>query len=160
MKNLSKKFVNNVNANYSAKHSANEADITNIDTLAEDAFKGGKGVSAFLGTALGTSWGLGWAPAFILYFPLLKKTRYVSLTSILIGFVYISLSWLWVILVLCKVIPHGYEWIPMYGPTINCTWHYALILTVMWVIMVIRHHENIKRIVNGNERKISWIKEY
>ena len=44
-----------------------------------DHFKGGKGVSAFMGMILGSTWGFGWVPSVIFYFPTLKKCRYVSM---------------------------------------------------------------------------------
>lgn len=121
-------------------------------------FKGGKGVSAFMGTILGSSWGLGWIPATILYFPMLKKTKYVSLTSMAMGVFASIVAWIWAILIMNNVIPQGYQWIVMYGPTINCSWQYALVITIMALIMILRHKENIIRLKNGTERKIKWMK--
>lgn len=124
-----------------------------------EKFKGGKGVSAFMGTILGASWGLGWVPALLWYFPCLKKTKYVSFTSMTMGIVASIFAWVWVILCMTNVIPDGYQWIVGYGATINvATWHYALIITLMAGLMIIRHHANIKRLLEGNERKIKWMK--
>ncbi len=123
-------------------------------------FNGGKGVSCFMGTICGSTWGLGIFPGFTIYFPLLKRTKMVSLVSIVFGGITIALTWLWVGLVLGKIIPPGYEWIIMYGPTLNCTWHFAIIMTFCWLLLVFKHRENIKRIAKGEERKISWMKDY
>ena len=122
-------------------------------------FKGGKGVSAFMGTITGASWGLGWVPASLWYFPCLKKTKYVSFTSITMGAVASIFAWVWAILCMTHVIPSGYEWIVCYGDTINvASWHYALIITLMAALMAYRHKANIQRLLNGTERKIKWMK--
>ena len=125
-----------------------------------DHFKGGKGVTVFCGMLVGSSWLFGIVPALSIYFPILRRTKYVSLTSIIIGLISVVATWVWVILVLCKVIPNGYEWLPMFGPTINCTWHFALVLTINVGIMIAKHHTNISRLVKGEERKITWLKDY
>ena len=122
-----------------------------------DHFKGGKGVSAFMGTILAASWGLGWVPG-IFYFVLLKKTKMVSLTSILMGIIVTAWTWIWIILVALHVIPDGYQWIVGYGNTINVSHYvYGIVITVMACLMIIRHHANIVRIKNGTERKIKWM---
>lgn len=122
-------------------------------------FKGGKGVSNFMGTIIGASWGLGWVPAGLWYFPCLKKCKYVSLTSITMGIIASIFAWVWTVLVMTGSIPHGFEWIVGYGATINVsTWHYALIVTLMAGLMIARHHENIKKLREGTERKIKWMK--
>ena len=121
-------------------------------------FKGGKGVSAFMGTILAASWGLGWIPASLFYFTILKKTKYVSLTSMLMGCITTVITWVWVILVMTHVIPNGYEWIVGYGPTINVSnYVYAIVITIMTILMIFRHKENIKRLRAGTERKIKWM---
>ncbi|MCQ2814737.1 MAG: glycerol-3-phosphate 1-O-acyltransferase PlsY [Bacilli bacterium] len=120
-------------------------------------FKGGKGVSCFMGTTVGTSWGLGFIPG-LSYFAFLKWKKYVSLTSILTGIVGSIVAWIWAILLLTKVIPIEWSWIVMYGQTLNPNWMYATVVTLMAIIMIIRHNENIHRLKAGNERKIKWMK--
>jgi len=120
-------------------------------------FKGGKGVSAFMGTILAASWALGWIPG-LLYFAILKKTKYVSLTSMLIGVISSCMAWIWAILVLCNVLPDGYQWFVCYGPTINAaSYVYAIVITLMTILMIVRHKANIERLRNGTERKIKWM---
>ncbi len=121
-------------------------------------FKGGKGVSAFMGTILGASWGLGWVPALAWYFPVLKKTKYVSFTSITMTIVASVVAWIWAILCMTGVISGSWCYFPFYGPTINCSWHYALIITLMSVIVIYQHRGNIARLRAGVERKIKWMK--
>ncbi len=121
-------------------------------------FKGGKGASCFMGTIIGASWGLGFGAALLYYFPMLKKCKYQSLTMIGMGIIEIIVTWIWAILCMTGVISGGWQWFVMYGPTLNPSWHYALIVTVIVIIMILRHHENIKRLINGTERKITWMK--
>ena len=120
-------------------------------------FKGGKAASCFMGTTVASTWLFGFLPGFA-YFGILKWKKYVSLTAILTALLDIVLSWTWVILVALKVIPHGWEAFPMYGLTLNLNWTYAAVITILGIVMTIRHHENIKRIINGTERKITWMK--
>lgn len=119
-------------------------------------FKGGKGVSNFMGIACGSSWMLGFLPGFI-YFGLLKWKKYVSLAGMLQSVIVSLLYWTWAILNLVGVVK-GFEWLPSYGPTFDITWVAAIVITLMSIILIIRHHENIKRLLNGTERKIKWMK--
>ncbi len=120
-------------------------------------FKGGKGVSNFMGTTIGASWGLGFVPAF-LYFPILKKTKYVSATSISMGCILTIFAWTYAVLVMTNSIPNGYQSIVGYGPVFIFSWHYALIITFMAVLMIYRHRSNIQKLRDGTERKIKWMK--
>ena len=121
-------------------------------------FKGGKGVSAFMGTILGASWGMGWVPGLLWYFPILKKTKYVSFASITMTIVASIFAWIWAILTMTGVIQGSWCWFTFYGPTINCSWHYALIITLMAGLVIFKHRTNIERLRNGTERKIKWMK--
>lgn len=121
-------------------------------------FKGGKAVSAFMGTILGSSWGLGWVPACLYYFPCLKITKYQSFTAITMSILASLVGWVWAILILTGTVNGSWCYFPMYGNTLNCTWHYALIITLMSALLIFRHKENIKRIHDGTERKIKWMK--
>ena len=121
-------------------------------------FKGGKGVSAFMGTILGASWGLGWVPGLLWYFPVLKKTKYVSFTSITMTVVASVFAWIWAILCMTNVIQGSWCYFPFYGPTINCSWHYAVIITLMAALIIYQHRGNIQRLRAGTERKIKWMK--
>ena len=89
---------------------------------------------------------------------ILKKTKMVSLTMIIYSAIQLVFVWTWAILLLANVIPQGWQWFVMYGPSLNPTWHYALIVTAMVIIMDARHHANIGRILRHEERKITWMK--
>ena len=120
-------------------------------------FKGGKAASQFMGITVMTSWMLGFLPGFF-YLGTLKWKKMVSFSAICqAGFVSI-ITWVWAILVMTKVIPGDLVWLPMYGPCLNPNWVYATVVTFLGAVMVARHHENIKRIMAGTERKISWMK--
>lgn len=120
-------------------------------------FKGGKGAAGFMGTIVMTSWFFGGVPG-IIYFGILKWKKYVSLTAILIAIISSLFAWLWVILVATKAIPSEYANICMYGPTLVCDWVCATVITLMAAIVILRHHENINRLITGTERKIKWMK--
>lgn len=119
-------------------------------------FKGGKGVSNFMGIICGTSWMLGLGPSF-LYFLILKWKKHVSLASILQSIISSICFWVWAILQLTGVVK-GFEWLPGYGIALDFNFVAAIVVTLMSFILIVRHHENIKRLKNGTERKITWMK--
>ena len=120
-------------------------------------FKGGKAASNFMGTTVMCSWMLGFLPGFF-YLGTLKWKKMVSFSAIMQGAFVTIITWIWVILVLCKVIPGDLAWLPMYGPGLNPNWTYATVVTILAIVMIARHHENIARIRAGTERKITWMK--
>lgn len=120
-------------------------------------FKGGKGVSCFMGCTVCSTWMLGLVPG-LAYFLVLKWKKYVSLASILTSIFISVVSWIWVILVMSKVVPANLYSLPTYGFNFTINWVYAATVTVMSIILIIRHKGNIERIKAGNERKITWMK--
>ena len=120
-------------------------------------FKGGKGVSCYMGVIVTSSWMFGFIPG-LMYFLFLKITKYVSLTGILVGAISSILAWVWAILVLCHAVPDDLLWLPMYGPNLIPGWIYASCLTIMTIIMTLRHHQNINRLIHGCERRVTWMK--
>ena len=120
-------------------------------------FKGGKGVSCYMGTLCGTTWMLGVVPG-LFYFLILKWKKYVSLASILVSILGAVFAWTWSILCMTGVIPHDLLKLPSYGPNLNLNFVYASVVTVMSIVLIIRHRANIARIKAGTERKISWMK--
>ena len=119
-------------------------------------FKGGKAASMFMGTTVMCSWLLGFLPGFF-YLGTLKWKKMVSFSAICQAIFVSTITWIWAILLLCGVIPGDCASFPMWGPALNPNWVYALVVTVVGAFMVMRHHENIKRIMNGTERKIKWM---
>ena len=120
-------------------------------------FRGGKAASTYIGIAVTTSWGFGVAGA-ITFFTTLFKSRYVSLSSILTGIENVIVTWVWAILIQCHVLPDNLYWIICWGPMLYCNYVYAIMMTILVAVMIARHHENISRLMAGNERKIRWLK--
>ena len=120
-------------------------------------FRGGKAASQFMGITVLSSWMLGLLPGFF-YLGTLKWKKYVSLSAILQAVFVSVITWIWVILVLTIPAVRNICWLPMYGPLLNPDITYACTVTVIGAVMVARHHENIKRLREGTERKITWMK--
>jgi glycerol-3-phosphate acyltransferase PlsY len=92
-------------------------------------FKGGKGVATTLGVLIGLSWPVG-AITCAMWLALAAAFRYSSLaalSSILIGAV---ASWYFV------------------------DWRVALVITLLVPLVWGRHHQNLRRLLNGTEPKI------
>lgn len=92
-------------------------------------FKGGKGVATMFGVLIP------WMPlvaagAFAVWFVVFKLTRYVSLASILAGLSMPILA------------------LALTGATVP-----TLVCLTLGVVMTIRHHSNIKRLIAGEESK-------
>ena len=120
-------------------------------------FKGGKGVSCFMGTVCGATWLVGLIPG-LLYFVILKWKKYVSLASMLESIICSVAAWIWFALCATKVIPCDLYKLPTYGPNLTLGLVYAIVVSVMSVILIIRHRTNIARLREGTERKIKWMK--
>ena len=123
-------------------------------------FRGGKAASTYIGLTVTTSWAFGVVGA-ITYFGTLLKTHYVSLSSIICGICNAIVSWIWAILLMCKVLPADNIYLVFlvnWGSMLYCNYVYAIIMTIMVAIMVARHHENIGRLMAGTERKFNWWK--
>ena len=123
-------------------------------------FRGGKAASTYIGLTVTTSWALGVVGA-ISYFGTLLKTHYVSLSSILCGVVNVIVTWVWAILVECRVMPIDniyLVFIIQWGSMLYCNYVYAIVMTIMVAIMIARHHSNIARLRAGTERQFNWWK--
>lgn len=122
-------------------------------------FRGGKAVSNFMGIACGSSWVL-FLLSF-LYFVYLKMKKYVSLTAILIAATHVTA--VWVIFIISKFVPATAGFV--FWGWGNCLvlgaqggWEFPTIITIMAIILVVRHSSNIKRMKEGTESKITWMK--
>jgi len=105
-------------------------------------FKGGKGVATSLGIVLGlwpyfTLCGIA---AFLIWTAALWLWRYVSLASMIA-----AISFPVIFATLTAVFD---DW------RFSQLWPLLIIATVMAILVVLRHHENIKRLLNGSEQKI------
>ena len=110
------------------------------------SFKGGKAVSSYAGFIAATSWFL--IPiGLVLYLIILKIQKKVSLTSIIVSLVIACIS-----LTLM--------YLPSYFMNFNMNSgiNYSVALFISSIILIIRHKDNIKRIISGKESKIKWMK--
>ncbi len=120
-------------------------------------FKGGKIVSTFVALMIGTSYLA--IPIFIvIFFITLKITKHVSLSSIVMSLAYTLFSWIVYFIFLgtnCNDIIASYMMWFNFGPTISI--YYPIITTLGCIILIIRHKQNIIRLINGTESKVTWI---
>lgn len=119
-------------------------------------FRGGKAAASYMGTLLGTTWMMGLSSG-IVFLITLKFDKHVSLASIVASIFGTIFSWIWSILLLCNVLPPAIELLPMYGMSLYPNYVFSIILTITTIILIIKHRTNIKRLVDGNERKITWM---
>ena len=122
-------------------------------------FKGGKAVSNFMGIVCGSSWVL-FLLAF-LYFVFLKLKKYVSLTAILISGTMVIAAW--TIFGISLAVPQAAGFV--FWGWGNCLvlgarggWEFPTIITLLAILVIVRHTSNIKRIKEGTESKITWMK--
>ena len=120
-------------------------------------FRGGKNVSSSVGILVAAGW-LYWLIPALVFLGLLKIKKYVSLSSITGSWTASLISWIWAILIMTGVVKGNMTWLVNYGPLLNCNWVFALVLTLCAIMVTILHRSNIKRLIEGNERKISWMK--
>lgn len=120
-------------------------------------FKGGKGVSNFFGMELGTCWGL-FLSSGLIFITSLKIKKYVSLSSIIGSVSGAVFSWIWSILQLLKVLPTSLYSFISYGDVLFPNYVLSIILTMMSLILILRHKDNILRLRNKTESKITWLK--
>ena len=109
-------------------------------------FRGGKAVSCFGGICLATSW-LVSLVGFSLFLLILKWKKMVSFSSILSSVLIVLFT------VAMVFIPNSFGMNNMPND-----WIYVGLMAICSVVLIIRHRENIKRIINHEERKISWMK--
>lgn len=107
-------------------------------------FKGGKAVASAFGVLFITNIYV-FLICLALYVIILKMCKYVSLTSIIIFFISALLTF-----------------IPIFksSPLLNVEFDlfYTLTLFLIAIFVVYRHRSNIKRLLEGTERKITWMK--
>ena len=94
-------------------------------------FRGGKGVASALGVLLALTWPSGVA-IFLVFVVVLALTRYVSLASI-VGSVAFPLFGLHSVASRTPMVLFGFVFIPL--------------------LVIVKHHENIRRLLNGTESK-------
>ena len=103
-------------------------------------FRGGKGVATSLGVILTLNYKVALFVAVIAIL-IMAVTRYVSLGSVLAGILYVIFD-----------LAYMYFTDTFYYPEL-------IFAVLVGLLVIIRHHENIKRLKNGTERKLGQKKE-
>lgn len=98
-------------------------------------FKGGKGVATSLGVVLMLDWKIGLIIA-VCAIAVMAVTRYVSLGSVLGGAAYIIAE------VVKMCVTDSFNWVEF------------VCVIILGGLLIIRHHANIKRLLNGTENKL------
>ena len=122
-------------------------------------FKGGKTVAVFAGFGIGTNWFLV-ITGVIAFFITLKKSKYVSLSSIILAVV--SALFAWILFVLKITVFSGFDVVIQnvtmmgfgFAPYFYIGWEYATVITLIAGLLILRHKANIVRLINGTENKI------
>lgn len=122
-------------------------------------FRGGKAVSNYTGFTFLTCW-LSFVLGFLAFGGTLKKSKYVSLSSIIGSSVATLVSWAMYIFATLTSFDMNLFFI---GFGIWTLWssaclEYAIIMTLMSFILIFRHRNNIKKLIAGCENKIKWMK--
>ena len=119
-------------------------------------FKGGKGVATYCGIAIGSCWGITVLGA-IMFFVVLFWKKYVSLSSICTVWTGFLAALIWNILVAVGVIPLSVFCFIGYGKTLVCDWYFCGYLFFGSLLVTLRHHANIARLLKHEERKVTWV---
>lgn len=102
-------------------------------------FKGGKGISTSLGFLIGVA-PLGAGAAALVWILVFVAFRYVSLASICAALALAAMAWFY------------------YLPQAGLLW-FPILLTLLAVLAIAKHHENIRRLLKGTENRFSFSKK-
>ena len=122
-------------------------------------FRGGKAVASYAGFALLTNWAC-LLIGFLTFGITLKKTKYVSLSSMISSLVFAICSWVIFILSIKTSLNVNFTF---WGFGLVELWavanlEFAITSTFMTGILIFRHRNNIRKLAAGNENKIKWMK--
>ena len=119
-------------------------------------FKGGKIVSTFAGFILATSWTA--IPIFAaIFFICLKKTKIVSITSIITTGCITLFSWIvYIVFATCGPTISGYLMFSEFGPHVSI--YLPVFFSIGYVLLVFKHRGNLIKLKKGEENKIHWMK--
>lgn len=118
-------------------------------------FRGGKAVACFMGATGGGSWLL-FLCDFLIFFSVYKigkRKNVVSFASIISSLLISLVVWLFVLIGLCGINNSIFMWDFGITGTLRLGWEEGLITTLIHLLLVWRHRENIKRLKNGHEAK-------
>lgn len=107
-------------------------------------FKGGKTVACLVGICLATNWII-CLIGLIFFFIVLISTKYVSLGSILTS----------ILLAIMTFFPFVREYGMFFS--LQGDLFYSLLFVTVAIFLTIRHHQNISRLIQGTESKVTWL---
>ena len=123
-------------------------------------FKGGKTVAVYMGATGGFSWAFLAIDllAFNGFYLLGKKKKIVSYAAMLSSGTILLLVWLFVLLQQVAGINLSLmSWLFGVDPFLVFTYQQGIATTLIYVLLVLRHHENIKRLKNNEEKQYNLI---
>ena len=106
-------------------------------------FRGGKGVATSLGVALALNWQVGLIIA-VCALLIMASSRYVSLGSICAGALYPFVLFIYLMAT---------------GVKVENQLGYLIMAFILAVLLILKHHSNIKKLCQGNENKLFAKKE-
>ena len=122
-------------------------------------FKGGKAVAAFMGFNTMICW-VEFICAGFTYLGVLKKSKIVSISSISAAIVGAITAWtIAIIAVSLKWNPHWLTFMFGYEDAIYLGIEFAIVDTIVGILLVARHHQNIARIKAGTENRIDDVRK-
>ena len=123
-------------------------------------FKGGKAVASYAGFAIATCW-MTFGLSLVAFLITLKLSKHVSVSS-MVGSTVETVS-AWVLFVIGICLPNLNVNFAFWGFGKNALWavsslEFAIVATIIHIILCLRHFSNIKRLVSHTESKIKWMK--
>ena len=116
-------------------------------------FKGGKAVASFVGVSLSSGWAIPVAMA-LTFFPIKIKKSIVSISSLIMSAVSMLVAWG---VAISGMLAHWntqiVTWSFGFGGAPELGIEYAVVATIITLIIYIRHIPNIKRLLEGTENK-------
>lgn len=123
-------------------------------------FKGGKAVACFMAIFGGSSWfafAISLVVFFVTFLVIFKKV--MSKASILSGALLTLIAALFWIITLATNNSQLFDWAMWnfgFGGGVIFGWEMVVSMIVAYVLLVIRHSQNIQRIFNGEEKALEW----
>lgn len=119
-------------------------------------FQGGKGAASILALCFSTTWLFTIGPM-IIFLILLKKTKIMSSSVLIVNGLVMLEFWIFYILTALHVLPSMFLWFPGFGPSLEFSLVSAITFTLCYAMVFWRHRANIKRLIEGKENKQNLI---
>jgi glycerol-3-phosphate acyltransferase PlsY len=121
-------------------------------------FKGGKTVAVYMGATGGATW-LMFILDHVIFFSvylLSKKKKIVSYASLISGLLILMIVWLFAILDMTGVMDTSIlSWSFASPYPLHFSWEEGMVTTLIYLILVLRHHQNIVRLRKGTEAPVN-----